>query len=203
MKLKIIHSSFFIMLVSICLMGFCPIASASDDVEDLKRQVETLKKRIEQLEANQTTLPMPRAPYIRRNRNSDPFEEMRRMQEQMNHLFNESFPSADQTGQSLLNSPMDLDKNVQFNETKEGYEVIVDTSSLDKNKIDIEINEHSITIKGETSQKTQEKNPQGEMHAESFGSFFKTIPLPVDADTTQAKTEKQDNQLVIRMPKKK
>ncbi|HLF18828.1 MAG TPA: Hsp20/alpha crystallin family protein [Candidatus Omnitrophota bacterium] len=35
-----------------------------------------------------------------------------------------------------------------------------------------------------------------------FGTFLKTIPLPVNADTEKVKTEQKGDELVITMPKK-
>ena len=76
-------------------------------------------------------------------------------------------------------------------------------TGLDKEKIDIEINEHSITVQGEHSRQDTEESPNRYFSSQSFGSFMKTIPLPVDADTTEIKTEKEGDTLVVRLPKKK
>jgi HSP20 family protein len=85
---------------------------------------------------------------------------------------------------------------------KDGYEIIFNMKGLDQEKVDIEINEHSITVKGEHSRQEKEEGQGTFYSSSSFGSFMKTIPLPVDADTSKVKTEKKGDSLVIRLPKK-
>jgi len=73
---------------------------------------------------------------------------------------------------------------------------------LNKEKIDIQVNEHSITVKGQQTHEEDKKSPGQSVHAKSIGLFMKTIPLPIDADTAKVTTEHQGDILVIRLPKK-
>ena len=75
-------------------------------------------------------------------------------------------------------------------------------AGLDSEKVDIQINDRSITVKGEYSKQDTEENPDSYISSQSYRSIMKTIPLPVDADTTKVKTEKEGDYLVIRLPKK-
>ena len=72
----------------------------------------------------------------------------------------------------------------------------------DKDKVGIQINQHSLTVKGQRSRQEKEQNANRYISSDSFGSFVKTIPLPDDADTTRVRTEKKGDTLVIELPKK-
>ena len=97
---------------------------------------------------------------------------------------------------------MSFDHDFDIQETDEGYQIKFDLKGLDQEKVDIDINEHSITVKGEHSAKDTEESENSFFSSQSYGSFMKTIPLPIDADTKKVKTEKEGNSLVIKLPKK-
>lgn len=178
--------------------------SAEEDVQELKKQIEQLQKRVEELEFSQTRKEEDPRGFFNRGagRQLDPFSEMERMQKEMNRMFGNSFyqrswPSDQMFGPNVMNS-YDFD----LQETKDGYEIKVDMTGLDKKKIDIEVNEHSITIKGEHSKEDIKESPNQYFQSKSFGSFMKTIPLPIDADTENIQTEQKGDSLVIKLPKK-
>ena len=180
---------------------------AKETIEDLRKQVEHLQKRVEELEGakeKQAEDDDASRGFFnrRRNRGWDPFSEMERMQEEMDRMFQHSFSRRGSGGPGMFSNNMSFDADVDLKETKEGYEITFDLKGLDEEKFDIQINEHSITVKGEhNSEETEERSNQY-FQSKSYGSFMKTIPLPVDADTSKVKTEKQGDQLVIQLPKK-
>jgi HSP20 family protein len=188
---------FILFLFSSTVVG----AKESESVVELKKQVESLQKRIEQLEAERNNALSKPDPYFQRRPQWDPFEEINRMQQEMDQMFQNSF---DRSGgrQGIFSNQMNFDANFDLKETSDGYEIKIDMQGLDKDKVDIQINEHSITIKGEQSREDTEQGPNQYVRSQSFGSFMRTIPLPMDADTTKVKTEKEGDRLVIRMPKK-
>lgn len=201
-----------ILIASIIMALIVPIgvmngpSFAEDDTETLKKQIEALQKRVEELEAQSAQEDAEDVrdefPYGRR-RNWDPFAEMDRMQAEMNRMFEGAFrnrgPSA---GSGVFSNTMSYDYNVDLKEKDDGYEITFDMKGLDQDKVDIQINTSSITIKGEHSSQNVEQGPGQNLQVQSFGSFMQTIPLPTDADTTGIKTEKKGDSLVITMPKK-
>jgi len=205
-------------ITAVFLLGFiyfivCSPSSwaAAEDVTELKRQIEQLQKRVEELEAQQPTPSAPARrstqPFSPFNRidpfgSWDPFEEMERIQREMNQMFQDSFDRGGTAGADLFGSGVDFGQSFDMQETDEGYEITFDTTGLNKDKVDIEINAHSITVTGEYSKEEREEGQNRFMQSKSFGSFLKTIPLPIDADTSKVKTEKEGNRLVIKMPKK-
>jgi HSP20 family protein len=120
----------------------------------------------------------------------------------MNRMFQESMRSFGPSNRGAANSNFPRDYDFHLKETDQGYVIEFDISGLDKEKLDIQINSQSITLSGQYSDKTEEINPYGYYSSKSFGTFLKTIPLPVDADIGKIKTDKQGDVLVIKMPKK-
>ena len=192
------------LLAAIFILCGPPVfASAADDVAELKRQIDALQKRVDELEAereNRSLRPGDRF-HDRFGFGSDPFEEINRMREEMNQMLQDSFGGSGPP-QGIPGGSMGVSSDFNLKETGTGYEIKFDMTGLEKEKVDVEINEHSITIKGEHSRQDVEDGPNRHFSSQSFGSFMKTIPLPIDADTTKVKTEKEGDTLVIRLPKK-
>jgi len=78
----------------------------------------------------------------------------------------------------------------------------MDISDLDKDKMDIEINGHTITISGQGSGQEEETGPQSFYKSQRFHSFLRTIPFPQDADSNTVTTNIEGDSLIIKMKKK-
>ena len=202
-KLKLISGTVLLAFSLCCIPA---VAEETEDVAELKKQIEVLQKRVEELETEKEDEDSFYTPRSRFRRGFgfgwDPFDEMDRMQEQMNQMFQNSFSRGGSGKRGMFSSNMSFDYDFDLKETNDGYEIKFDMTGLDKEKIDIQINEHSITVKGEHSRQDAEESQNSFFSSQSFGSFMKTIPLPVDADTSKIKTEKEGDTLVIRLPKK-
>lgn len=134
----------------------------------------------------------------------DPFLEMERIREEMDEMFRDAFgQQAPQQGFGMFNTDISYDTNFKLEETPDGYAIKLDISGLNKDKIDVEIDEHTITISGEGSGTEEEYGPQSSYKSQSFHSFLRTIPLPEDADSKTITTEQQGNTLIIQMKKVK
>jgi len=184
--------------------GYAPLF-ADEDVQDLKRQIEALQKRVDELESSQAgnaDESFPGSLFSNPRGGWDPFEEMRRMQDEMDRMFRDSFGASGRSDGGMFSSNMSFNYDLDMRETDDGYEISLDMQGLDQEKLDIEVNEHSITVKGERSAKDTEETQNSFFSSQSYGSFMKTIPLPVDADTSKVKTEKEGDRLVIKLPKK-
>lgn len=204
MKRKTLLTFMGVIIVSLFVLYNVP-SFAEENTEELKKQIEVLQRRVGELEANQKQRQDNSSwePFNnRKNKSWNPFWEMDRIQEEMNRMFQNSYNGRGGVGQGMFSNSMSFDSDMDIKETEDGYEIKFDMKGLDKEKVDIQINETSITVKGEHSQEDTEENKNSYFKAQSFGSFMKTIPLPVDADTTKVKTEKEGDSLVIRMPKK-
>ncbi len=200
-------SILLICLIAVGSMFFYSIPSfATEDVLELKNRIKALQKRVEELETEQKEKKLFFSPINRSQKGFgfrwNPFDEMDRMQEKMNRIFQNSFSMGGLGQRGMLSNSMSYDYDFDIKESKDEYEIRFDIKGFAKDKIDLEINKHSITVKGEHSSQDTEENQNSYFSSQSFGSFMKTIPLPVDADTTKVKTEKEGDALVIRLPKR-
>lgn len=176
---------------------------AEEDIKELKRQLEALNDRVAELEEkleNKST-PSNDDSFGKFRDAWDPFGEIDRMQEEMNRMFQNSFKGGRGAKGSILNSDSFYEPDFDLEEEKDAYVINFDVSGLNKEKINIEINEYSITISGERSDQTKEIDPYGFYSSRSYGSFLKTIPFPVDANTEKVETRQEGDILIIRVPK--
>lgn len=188
---------------------------ADESTEELKKEMQTLKERVAELE--KALAQKPSSPRIWQRPPSspspfkdweerrslwewDPLKEMNRMQEEIDQLFQDSF---DRMQSSRSSQGEEFADDFELEEKEDAYVIQFDISGLNKEKINVEINEHSITISGEHSEKVEETRPHGYHRSQSYGSFLKTIPLPVDADTEHMETQQEGDLLIIRVPKMK
>ena len=193
----------------IVLLGFVflyPTLSsyAEEDIEVLRQQIQRLQERIKQLEASRSPVESKDSlgPMWRQRDLWDPFAEMERMQEEMDKMFQDSFRFGGPSSRGMFKSDMYYDDNFDMKEEKDKYVIKFDMRGLNKDKLDIDINKHSITVRGEHSAEETEQGPDRYFRSQRFGTFLKTIPLPIDADTSRVKSEKKGDHLVITLPKK-
>ena len=194
---------FSVIPLALIMMLFLPQGSrAADDVDELKRQIQQLQNRVDQLEQERSQpAPSGQSQGPLTNSFPDHFSQMQRLQEEMNQMFENFYSGSKGSGFNAFDPALE-DNEINLKESKEGYEININTQGLDQNKLDVKVDEHSITVQGEHSEKHSQDNPQGSFQQESFGTFMKTIPLPLDADTSKMVSEKKGDSLVIRIPKK-
>lgn len=175
---------------------------AQESVQELKQQIDALKAKVAELESRQN-IPLPGAvvPRMMGQSHWDPLAEMERMHNEMERMFNSSFSQTFSPQQGMFSNQLFFD-NSQIKETKDGYLITLNIAGFDKDKLEINVDEHAVSISGEYKgeEKQQGKNSVFESH--SYGKFLNTIPLPKDADVTKMKTEKKGDHLEIFLPKK-
>jgi HSP20 family protein len=208
--------AYFIPLSMALILGLSSAVSpvfAADNVSDLKAQIEALQKRVEELEAARSK-PAQQAPPSNAFQNPgsapwgggwDPFDEMSRIQEEMNRMFQRSFSNPGFAGSGkagMFKNNMFYDEDYNIQETKDGYQLTFDMSGFDQDKVNIDVNGHSITISGQQSSQEDQSKGNGYFESRSYGSFLKTVPLPPDADPQKMETKKDGNTLIIKIPKK-
>lgn len=124
----------------------------------------------------------------------NPFSEVRRLQEEMNRLFDGSF------GEQELGSvgwipPVDIE------ETADGLRVTAELPGMKKEDINVEFENGLLTIRGQRTResKTEEKN----FHRveRSYGSFVRSFRLPSTVNAEQISASYADGVLTLEMPK--
>jgi HSP20 family protein len=184
------------------------VSSAQEDnVEDLKKQIEVLQKRVGELEAGQAKTAQkeedgPRD-FLRRGPGRwDPFTEILRMQEEMDRMFQDSFIWGGPASKGMFRSNMYYDDTFAMKEEKEQYIIEFDMAGMNEGKIDIQVNQQSLTVRGEHRGEQQDEGPNSSFRSKSYATFMKTIPVPPDGDTARMTTENKGDKLIITLPKK-
>jgi HSP20 family protein len=132
----------------------------------------------------------------------DPFEEMDQIQNMMNRMFRDSLNRGPRgvgfTQQSTFYEP-DLD----VEETADAYIVRLDLPGVDKEKINVKIQNNILTIFGERKSEKEETDQKSGFYRmeSSFGSFMRSFPLPVDADSNSMHAESKNGVLTVRFSK--
>ncbi|HEY3132885.1 MAG TPA: Hsp20/alpha crystallin family protein [Acidobacteriota bacterium] len=128
-----------------------------------------------------------------------PFAFMQRFREEMNRVFE------DFTGRSLLSPDFSRlwrwpqgsefaqglwSPQVEAFEREGKFIVRADLPGLSKEDVEVEVKDNALTIRGERRHEHHEEKGEGRYFSErTYGSFFRSIPLPdgVDADSANAK----------------
>lgn len=131
-----------------------------------------------------------------------PFSLMNRFAEEMDRLFDNfgfgrgqlATRGSGESGQTWWSPQLEVFE-------REGQMVVrADLPGLNKDDVKVNITDNALTIQGERRQE-HEENREGWRHSErSYGSFYRSIPLPEGIDTEKAKANFRDGVLEISMP---
>jgi HSP20 family protein len=134
----------------------------------------------------------------------NPFEEIQKMQQEMGKIFerfHQKMMKEDMFSKFTFSFPsipaMDLI------DEGDSYVLETDIPGVEKNKIDITVEDRVLKIEAETSKDKKEKG-KGYLKQERFtSSYMRMITLPQDANANKFESEYKDGVLKITIPKKK
>lgn len=127
------------------------------------------------------------------------------LQREMNRMFDNFFDPGFNLepfgfGESRLGA---FSPRINVAEKEKEVEVSVELPGMDKKDIDVAISNETLTIKGEKKEEKEEKKRGYYRMERSYGSFQRTIPLPVGIDEAKANAEFRKGVLTITLPKTK
>jgi HSP20 family molecular chaperone IbpA len=147
----------------------CPPVLAQDKGQEaeLKQQIQALNDRINQLEkqlaSKQTQAASGQAglsPAIYMQQSWDPFAELDLM-----HRMADAF-----------------NPRVDIKESPKEYTITMDIPGMNKDNINVKVEEHNLIVSGERSTENEESQPGKFFRQErSFGNFMRVVALPEDA----------------------
>lgn len=123
---------------------------------------------------------------------------MRNIQDELNRLIEDSFGEIEppeSVGEKIWRPA------VEMREEDGMYMLKAELPGVDKENIDVEIGEDSITIKAQTEHKKEEESENVYKSEFRYGKFLRTMPFPSDVDSSSAKAEYKDGVLKITVPK--
>lgn len=136
------------------------------------------------------------------DKNWNPFEEMQRMQNEMNKIFGDMRSQLHQSPDfDNLNKPFSFSPNVDVKEEKNRIIVTADIPGSDESNINVKVEGNQLTITANTK-KSSEQDKGNMYRSERFiGRFQRTITLPAPVRAEKMKTEYKDGILTIILPK--
>lgn len=127
----------------------------------------------------------------------EPLSELSRIRKEMDRVFEEVFGSP--VWEPKI--PERWVPSIDIYEAKEQVVVRAELPGVKKEDLEVITTDDSVTIKGEMKQKEETSEPgyfRRECHT---GSFVRTVPLPVQVKSQEAKAQFKEGILEIRLPK--
>lgn len=133
----------------------------------------------------------------------EPFEEMKHMQQQLNKMFNESFGRGLRS-QGFLPSARGnfFEPDIDVKEDKSHYMITMDLPGMDKDKIDVEIENKTLKVSGKRETVLEENRGDKFFKQErSYGHFSRIIPLPDNIKKDEIFADYKNGVLTIKIAK--
>lgn len=128
-----------------------------------------------------------------------PFRDLMSMQEEMNKLFTDFFRRSPEYGDNFREGIWNPD--IDIKETKDSILVQAEIPGVNKDDIEITLNDDIITIKGEKKEERKEEEENCLLIERSYGKFQRSFRLPSEVEMEKVKAEFKDGVLKLHLPK--
>ena len=131
----------------------------------------------------------------------DPF---RGFQREINSLFDDflaDFPVISQQHEEGL-APSVFIPKIDVSESDNEMKISAELPGMDEKDISVEIENDSVTIRGERKENKEDKGKNWYRREQSYGSFSRLIPLPSGVEGEKARAKFKKGVLNISVPKK-
>ena len=137
-------------------------------------------------------------PAIERENGSNPLVSLQR---EINHVFDDFWQRVENGWNSRSDVVGMFGPNTDITETDQSVEVSVELPGMTQDDIDISLSNDAMTIRGEKKIEHDEERKGVYMSERSYGSFFRTVPLPAGVDADKADAEFKNGVLTVTLPK--
>lgn len=86
-------------------------------------------------------------------------------------------------------------------ENDKEIKVSAELPGMDEKDIDISLNRNTLTIRGEKKEEKEQKGKDYYRMERSYGSFSRTIPIPVEVETDKIEAQLKKGVLTVTLPK--
>jgi HSP20 family protein len=121
---------------------------------------------------------------------------------EVDRLFDNVFSQFGRSLPRLFEGNALLKPDVNIKETKKTYDITVDVPGVDESDVKLELVNGTLTVSGE---KKHEKAKEGENYycvERSYGSFYRVLSLPSDADEDGIEAKFKSGVLTITVPRR-
>jgi HSP20 family protein len=122
-----------------------------------------------------------------------PFSLMRRMAEEMNHVFGEGGFGRGESARAWTPA-------IEVSEKDGRFVVRADLPGIDPNDVKLEVTDNAIIIEGERKSEQEQTKEGVHITERQYGRFYRSIPLPEGAKTEEAKARFENGVLEVTVP---
>ena len=123
------------------------------------------------------------------------------LQRDINHVF-EDFWHKVESGWTGRRDAMGMfGPSTDITETDKSVDVSVELPGMTQDDIDISLSHEALTIRGEKKIEREEERKGVYMSERSYGSFYRTVPLPAGVDADKADATFKNGVLTVSLPK--
>jgi HSP20 family protein len=127
----------------------------------------------------------------------DPFRGLMRMQRDLDRMFDRFFGRPlERWSEEEIRVP-----SVDVSETDSEVVVKAELPGIDRKDLEVEVLPEAVSLKAETKQECEEKGARYHTRECVWGRFERTVPLPAEVITDQAKATLRNGLLEVRLPK--
>jgi HSP20 family protein len=131
-----------------------------------------------------------------------PIKELEEMRKDMDRLFEDFFAPVARRRRWLKPEFGVVVPNIEMYDRKNEIVLKAELPGVNKEDIDLTITKDSLTLKGEVKKEEEVKEEDYYACERSYGSFTRTIALPVEVDSEKAKASFKNGVIEIVLPKK-
>jgi HSP20 family protein len=122
------------------------------------------------------------------------------LQRDVNRIFEDFWKRFDQP-LGVLGRWKTSEPRTDIAETDNALEVSIELPGLDRKEVDVSLTDSTLTIKGEKKSEREESKKGYHLSERSYGSFYRSIPLPSGVDTDKVSAEFKNGVLIVTLPK--
>lgn len=130
-------------------------------------------------------------------------EPVRSLRQEVDRLFEDFFRGWPKPWSSGWFAPAEgaFTPSIDLRETEKDFILTAEVPGLQKEDVDVNIMEQSVTIRGERKQEKETKEQDYHYRETSFGSFQRVVPLPAPIKADEARAKLKDGVLTLTLPK--
>lgn len=129
----------------------------------------------------------------------NPMSMLSPMRQDWDDMFQRFFGNAEEGSTTALAS---WAPQVDVEETSDAMLVKADLPGVDPKDIEISVHERMLTLRGDKKEEREDKQKNYHRIERFAGSFFRTIPLPVEADLEKISASSSKGVVTVTIPKK-
>ena len=121
------------------------------------------------------------------------------LQRDMNRAFESFWSQASRSFGGLTGSGDGVPRS-DVVETDKGVEVSIELPGLDEKEVEVTLTDEALTIRGEKKIERREEKRGYYVSERSYGSIYRSIPLPAGVDSDKAEATFKNGVLTVRLP---